>query len=140
MGVMDHKRTWRFSVDARPNDCVNAFTTAFSKKASFTIDAHWSVSRTGSGAVATYEGRKGFTELGKMFRQNEISEAIGLGSQISFDTATGGDGRTECVMELTKWGTRFLFFTQEVGMLRAYMRAVRKQLADLDSSLLVQKT
>lgn len=135
---MDHKRTWRFSVAARPDECVNAFANTFTKRAGL-LNAHWSISRNGRGATATYEGRKGFTQIGTVFRQNQISEAIGIGSQISFDTAAGANGRTECVMELAKWGTRFLFFTQEVGLLRAYMRGVSKQLAALDSSLVIEK-
>ena len=32
MGLWDHRKTWRFRVNATPDDCISAFTRSFGQR------------------------------------------------------------------------------------------------------------
>lgn len=137
MGLLDHARTWRFTLDARPEECIDAFIVSFSGGGLFAL-GKWKVQRTPDGAVATYGGRAGaFGALTALSQRASAEEASARGSQVSFVTESGGR-TTVCEMWLsecaTKWG-----LTSDARFMRPAMRAVADRLAELDAGLVVVK-
>lgn len=137
MGLLDHARTWRFTLDARPEQCVDAFMASF-RKGGLSALGKWEVQRTPGGAVATYAGRAGaFGVLTALSQRASAEEESARGSQVSF--VTEFDGRTTvCEMWLsecaTTWG-----LTSDARFMRPAMRAVADRLAELDAGLVVDK-
>lgn len=42
MGVLDHRRTWRYIVQATPRECTQAFSAAFTGRGGRLAKAEWS--------------------------------------------------------------------------------------------------
>ena len=137
MGVLDHRRTWRYDVSASPKQCVDAFARAFSGSGGLVLKASWSVSRKGNGAVAVYKGRKGLGALGgALSRTAALEQDTALGSEVSFEIETAGDGRTVCSMWLESSGRAGIAgifgATSDARFIRPYMQAVEKEMLALD--------
>jgi len=159
MGLLDHRKTWRFSVRADGEQCLQAFHQAMSKPSLKLLMAKWDVERSLVSAdqnpgrspwpacIATYQGRGGFigvvTELmggrvGERTR-DEVQQAIGY-SQITFAVSPkSSEGSTECSMWLSKFSTNF-GFTTDARFFRSSMHDVNKQLRALDPALTVDKS
>jgi hypothetical protein len=139
MGLLDHRKTWRYKVAASPEQCVSGFAAAFSGKGGLVVKAKWSVARTPEGAVAVYEGRKGFATFATALSQTAQAEEQGaIGSEVKFEIEEQSNGSTICAMWLASRATR-LGFTNDGRFFRPYMRAVEAQLRQVDPSLQVMK-
>lgn len=139
MGVMDHRRTWRYRVNATPDQCVEAFARAFSGKGGMLVKAEWHVQRSHRSATATYQGRRGFATLVTAFSQrSQDEEATAVGSEVQFEVEEAGEAETQCAMWLGTRGTK-LGFTADGRFFRPYMRAVEAHLRELDAGVLVAK-
>jgi len=67
-------------------------------------------------------------------------EQQAVGSQITFTVdSDSSNGRMECSMWLSKYGTHFGIFTPDARFLRSSMNDVEKQLRALDPALVVDK-
>jgi hypothetical protein len=139
MGLMDHRSTWRYRVTAPPEQCVQAFVETFTHGGGMVVKAKWDVSRTGSGAVATYAGRKGLGAVASAIsRQAAIAEEGAGGSQVTFKVERQDGDRTVCAMWLSERGTRF-GFTADAGFIRPYFRSMQSQLRKLDPTFEVAR-
>jgi hypothetical protein len=139
MGLLDHRKTWRYKVAASPEHCVRGFAAAFSGKGGLVVKAKWSVSQTPNGAVAVYEGRRGFANFATALSETAQAEERGaIGSQVKFEIEEQRDGSTICAMWLATRATR-LGFTNDGRFFRPYMRAVEAHLRQADPSLQVMK-
>jgi hypothetical protein len=139
VGLLDHRKTWRYKVAASPEQCVRGFVGAFSGKGGVLLKAKWSVARTPKGAVAVYEGRKGFANFVTAFSETAQSEEQGaVGSEVQFEIEDQSNGSTICAMWLASGATR-LSFINDGRFFRPYMRAVEAQLRQVDPSLQVMK-
>jgi hypothetical protein len=135
VGLLDHKRTWRYRTRAAPEDCIQAFTEAF-RGGSVLAKGKWSISRTASGAVATYEGRGGVIGGLSALSERAMAEREGaLGSEVSFEIEERGENGTVCAMWLRQHGTILGAFTNDARFIRPHMRAVGKRLRELDPGL-----
>lgn len=159
MGLLDHNKTWHFSVRADDGQCLQAFHQAMSNPGFKLLVAKWalerdvvSVDQNSNGSpwsayIATYKGRGGaigvMTELiggrvGERTR-DEVQQAIDY-SQITFAISPdSSEGRTKCSMWLSKFSTNFGFIT-DARFFRSSMRSVEKQLRALDPMLTVDKS
>jgi hypothetical protein len=133
---MDHKRTWRYRLQAPRDDCFAMFAEAFEDGGSLLIKGRWRVDRAGNRATATYLGRRGLlAAMTVMSKTGQASEAGAVGSTVTFEIdGTGEDGYTECAMWLSEYGTK-MGFTNDVGVLRRHMQVVQKHLRQLDPDL-----
>jgi hypothetical protein len=139
MGLLDHRKTWRYKIAASPEQCVRGFVEAFSGKGGHVVKAKWSISRTPKGAVAVYQGRRGFATFATAFSETAQAEEQGaIGSEVKFEIEEQGNGSTICSMWLASRATR-LGFTNDGRFFRPYMRAVEAQLRQVDPSLQVMK-
>lgn len=144
MGVLDHRRTWRYVVRAAPNQCTNAFTTAFSGSGGLIAKADWRVRRTRSGAVAVYKGRKGLGAIGGVLSRTSAHEQdTAVGSTVTFEIEESRAGQTVCAMWLSYSGRAgvagLLGVTSDARFMRPYMRAVEGHLRQLDPNVKVGK-
>lgn len=139
MGLMDHKRTWRYRVRATPEQCIQQFSNAF-KTGGLTRMGSWDVKRSGSGAVALYEGAGGAWAIGRALAGERAAniEAGAVGSEVRFEIENVTDGYTECSMWLANHGTQF-GFTNDAGIFRRHMQGVQRHLRKLDPALHVSK-
>lgn len=138
MGIFDHRRTWQYNVAAPADKCVNGFVEAFSGQGGLIVKAKWSVQRTQKGAVAVYEGRKGFANVATAFSQTAQAEEAGaVGSEVRFEVEQRGE-RTICSMWLASHASR-LGFTNDARFFRPYMRAVEDRLRRIDPALQLKK-
>jgi len=141
MGIRDHRRDWRFDVEAAPPECVEAFTRAFNGPGGLIAKAKWTVRASASGAVAVYGGRKGLGVLGGLSQTAQQEEATAIGSEVTFETGPAGDGRTLCRMRLTSSGRSgiggHLGATSDARFIRPYMQQVGKELQALDPQVRV---
>lgn len=149
MGIMDHRRTWRFRLRATPEQCVAKFSEAFSGSARITVmglptlnkvKANWSIRRSPSGAIATYEGRAGIgAALGMASSRAQAAEAeSALGSEVTFEVEESSGDSTVCAMWLSSNGS-MLGTTADARFIRPYMPAVEARLRELDPTLEVAK-
>jgi hypothetical protein len=139
MGMLDHRRTWRYDVKASPNQCMEAFARAFSGPGGLVTKAKWGVKRTSKGAVAVYEGRKGLGALGGiMSKTAALEQDTALGSEVQFEVDENHDGRTVCTMWLGSSGRAgiagIVGVTSDARFIRPYMQAVQKEMLALDPS------
>jgi hypothetical protein len=140
MRLTDHRKTWRFTLNASPQQCVSAFAAAFdgSLGGPLLVRAKWSIEPGANGAIAVYQGRagliKGVTMLSSRASQEEDAA---VGSQVSFEAELSSDGRTVCSMWLSSRAT-MLGFTADGRFFRPYMRKVQDSLAGLDPNLIVE--
>jgi hypothetical protein len=138
MGIFDHRKTWRFRVNGPPQDCVAAFTDAFSGGAHI-MKAKWDISRSGNGAVATYRGRAGVMKALTVLSSRASDEEAGaIGSQVTFEVEDIADGAATCAMWLSS-GSKSIGFTADGRFFRPYMRAVEDHLRQIDPALQVAK-
>jgi hypothetical protein len=144
MGVLDHRRTWRYIVKAPPNQCIDGFTAAFSGSGGVIVKAEWRVSRRRGGATAVYKGRKGLGVLGGVLsRTAALEQDSALGSTVTFEIEETRGAHTACAMWLSssgRAGVGGLFgLTSDARFIRVYMRAVMDQLRRLDPNVRVAK-
>ena len=154
MGVLDHRKTWHFSVRADDEQCLQAFHQAMSKPGFKLLAAKWTVEASlipvdlsqkkepRPGCIATYQGRGGLigimTDLIGGQARNEEQNAIG--SQITFTVSPGlSDGSIECSIWLSEYKTSRLGFIADARFFRSSMNDVEKQLRLLDPMLTVDK-
>jgi hypothetical protein len=139
MGFLDHKGTWRYHVQAPPQQCVERFVAAFSSGGGVFARARWDIERSGKGAVAIYQGRKGLVMAMTMFSQTASAEQEGaIGSKVTFEIEEVTGDRTVCAMWLSSLSTR-MGFTNDARFMRPYMRAVETRLRELDPSVQVAR-
>lgn len=139
MGILDHQRTWRYRVQAPPEQCVQQFARAFRRGGGLVARAHWEVRPLRSGAVAVYQGRKGLAAVASGFSRVQMAEEEGaIGSQVTFEVEAVRDGQTTCAMWLSEMGKRW-GFTADARFIRPYMRSVERRLRELDPELQVAK-
>jgi hypothetical protein len=139
VGLLDHRRTWRYRVHGSPEQCVAGFTGAFTGSGGLLVKANWDVKRSGNGAVATYRGRSGVAGLMTAFSSTASAEQEGaIGSEVTFEIEQHDGGYTTCAMWLSSRGTR-LGTTADGRFFRPYMRAVEDHLRQFDPSLQVAK-
>lgn len=154
MGILDHRKTWHFSVRADGEQCLQAFHQAMSRPGFKLLMAKWNVQRSlvpvsqnpegppRPACVATYKGRGGFVGvttavLGGQAR-NEEQQAIG--SQITFAVSPGSsEGRMECSMWLSDCKSSRMGFIADARFFRSSMNDVEKRLRALDPMLTVDK-
>ncbi|MGA8744954.1 MAG: hypothetical protein WB507_03715 [Solirubrobacterales bacterium] len=139
MGILDHRRTWRYEVKASSSQCIDAFTRAFSGSGGFIAKANWAVNRTSKGASAIYKGRKGVGALaGMMSKTSTLEHDTAVGSEVAFEIEESSDGRTVCSMWLSSSGRAgvagIVGVTSDARFIRPYMQAVRKEMLALDPS------
>ncbi|MEX2554606.1 MAG: hypothetical protein WEB06_03120 [Actinomycetota bacterium] len=138
MGLFDHSKTWRFSVRASSSDCLSAFVNAFSGGFHLAA-AKWQVERSGNEATATYRGRAGIGKLASSLSSRAASEEEGaIGSGVSFTVEEDENERKTCAMWLSTSSKR-LGFTSDARFFRPYMRAVERNLRNLDPTLSLAK-
>lgn len=155
MGVLDHRKTWRFSVKANREQCLQAFCQAMSRSGFKLLMAKWDVERSliptdqdseklpRPGCIATYKGRGGLigimTALIGGQARNEEQQAIG--SRVIFAVVpNSSDSRMECSMWLSECKSNMLGFIADARFFRSSMNDVEKQLRLLDPVLTVDKS
>ncbi len=143
MGILDHKKTWRFETSATGDACVDAFCKAMTDKPALSLFlARWTISRQGGAAVATYQGRGGVLKVTTAIsRHATAEETAAVGSQLTFQVEVGnGTGaRTSCSMWLSRAGSYLLFFTPDARFIRSHMHEVERRLRQVDPGLGVAK-
>jgi hypothetical protein len=138
MGLLDHKRTWRFRVNAPPEVCIAGFRTAF-ERGNVLTKGNWDIDATNRGATATYQGLGGVGQFVRAFsRTAQAIEQGALGSKVSFEIESTDNGCTQCAMWLSEHGTRF-GFTNDAGVFRRHMQAVQRHLRKLDPGVEIAK-
>jgi len=142
MGLLDHQKTWGWKLRASPDECISAFADAFMKGGTLLKKAKWSISRSGSSAVATYKGRGGLVGgLTAMSQTASAEQASAEGSTVNFEIdeeASEGD-KIACSMWLSSAATK-LGFTADARFIRPYMQAVTSRLAAIDPNLETYRT
>ena len=137
MGILDHRRTWRYEVDATSSKCIDAFVRAFSGSGGLLAKTNWDVKQTGSGATAVYEGRKGLGALaGAMSKTSSHEHDTAVGSEVKFQIEESSGSRTVCAMWLGSSGRAgvggIMGATSDARFIRPYMQAVKKEMLALD--------
>ena len=140
MGLMDHRASWEFHVNAPASDCITAFAQAMTGGSKFSLTASsWKVVPFSGGADAVYQGRGGaIGALTALTGQGGPEEDSAVGSKVEFRTQPSGDGRTICRMHLAQSGRR-VGFTSDARFIRPAMQRVEAGLRQIDSSLSVTK-
>jgi hypothetical protein len=129
------RSSWRYELNARPEECVDAFLEAFSGRGGLLAKGNWSVSRNGAGALATYQGRAGIGAIagaGSGRQAAEMESAIG--SVVKFEVKVAAEHRASCTMRIEARGST-MGFTSDARFIRPYLRAVEKNLRRIDPSL-----
>jgi hypothetical protein len=142
MGIMDHRKTWRFRLNGSPQQCAEAFRKAFTERGSggVLVKAKWDVQQSGNQTVAIYRGRAGLIKGMTILSSTATSEEQNaIGSQVSFEVERAADGVSTCAMWLSSGSSTF-GFTNDGRFFRPYMRAVEGQLRHVDPSLSVSKS
>jgi hypothetical protein len=139
MGILDHRKTWRFRVNGSAQDCVAAFTRAFTTGGGLLLRAKWDIRQSGSGAMAIYRGRAGVIKVATIMSSRATAEEdSAIGSTVTFEIEQVSDGTVTCAMWLSS-GSSSLGFTSDGRFFRPYMRAVENQLRQVDPSVAVAK-
>jgi hypothetical protein len=139
VGIMDHRKTWRFRVNGSPQACIDAFAQAFAEGGGILARGKWDIRRSGKGAVAIYGGRAGLIKgLTMMSATASAEESAAVGSEVTFEIEEAANGTSICAMWLSTRGSR-LGFTADGRFFRPYMRAVENRLQQLDPRLSVSK-
>lgn len=144
MGLLDHRRTWRYVVRAAPNQCIDAFFAAFSSSGGLIMKAEWKLSRTRGGATAVYKGRRGIGAMaGMLSKTTAIEQESAIGSTVTFEIEESRGGQVGCAMWLSSSGRAgvagLLGFTSDARFIRPYMRAVEDRLRQIDPDLQIGK-
>jgi hypothetical protein len=142
MGILDHRKTWRFQLNGSPQQCAEAFRKAFTERGSGGVlaKAKWEVQQSGSQTVAIYRGRAGLIKGMTMLSSTATSEEqAAVGSQVTFQVERAAGGSSTCAMWLSA-GSSTLGFTNDGRFFRPYMRAVEGQLRRVDPGLSVNKS
>lgn len=144
MGLLDHRRTFRFRLEATPEQCVDAFLGSFSGRASknVLIKAKWKTRRTGKGAVATYAGRAGVV-VGAVTAMSDHAQAehqSALGSAVEFEIEEVSGGVVTCAMWMSSGGSGMFGTRSDARFIRPYMQTVQKRLREVDASLSTVKS
>lgn len=151
MSIFDHKKTWHFTVHATEQDCLRAFEAVMTRGPGFRLRAvHWTVrhgaatDKTGAtrpARVATYRNRAGIAAFLTVVygERARTAERIASGSEVEF-AVTGEQhaGVTQCAMHLATYGTA-MGTNGDASYIRAYFRAVEKELRTLDTTAQVAK-
>jgi hypothetical protein len=132
---MNLRSRWKYKIQASPDQCSRAFIEAFSGSGGLIVKANWSVSRSGSGAVAVYQGRAGIGAIGGLLNGRSAAEGdSAVGSEVHFEIEGAEEGRTSCVMRVGSRGS-VMGFTADARFFRPYLRAVEVELTRLDPSI-----
>lgn len=151
MGLLDHRKTWTFTVRAPADNCFRAFHQAMVNPGFKLLAIHWRVER-GSvspepgdspwpASIAIYEGRAGVGKAMTIIlgQRAEDAEQGAMGSQVTFAiNPKSPKGQSECLMWLSKAGS-VLGFINDADWIRSYMRVVEKHLRALDPTLTVDR-
>ncbi|WP_042406270.1 hypothetical protein [Streptacidiphilus carbonis] len=142
MGLLDHRKSWRFTLAAPPDRCLRGFTSVFDgtrRGGPIFTRAKWALKQTPSGAVAAYQGRSGVVGFLTMMTEKGSHEQAGaVGSQVTFEMDADANGTTVCNMWLNLSSTT-LGFTNDARFIRPYMRRVQLSLKEIDPQLIVQR-
>lgn len=143
MGLLDHSRTWRFTIDAPPSDCASAFARAMAGRGAFGFKSKWrldgGLGGSGTGTIrATYAGRAGVAAALTTLSGHATREAdAAVGSELCFEVEAAGSP-TVCALWLAASSTSF-GFTADARFFRGYLNAIERQLRQLDPDLRVEK-
>jgi len=138
MGILDHRKTWRFVVKGGPQECVAAFADAFTQGGHI-MKAKWDLRRSDSGTVAVYGGRAGLIKGITMLSSRATAEQDNaIGSEVTFEIEQVSGGSVTCAMWLSSRGTA-MGFTADGRFFRPYMRAVEDHLRRIDPQITVSK-
>ena len=143
MGLLDHRRQWNFELDAKSQQCIEAFERAFTGRASPFRGAKWDLSHDGGGAVAVYRGRSGLDALLVLLSSTASHEQeTALGSEVKFvaePSTPEGSAKTQCSMWLSQSGragiSGALGATADARFIRPYMQSVGRELLGLDPTM-----
>ena len=151
MGILDHKRTWQFTLNATPKSCTDAFVLAMTqskgalslKKAAWKVRSE-NIADSAARMVARYEGRAGIgAAVTPLSRQATLTHEAAVGSEISFSVhrkeQNSPTAPTVCSLWVSSHGTRLLVFTADAPIFRSYMLEVERALRKVDVSLRVDK-
>jgi hypothetical protein len=142
MGIRDHRRTWRFQINGSPQECVTAFSRAFTERGSGGVfaKAKWDIRQSDGRAVAIYRGRAGLIKGVTMLSSTATSEEqAAIGSEVTFEVERVANGAATCAMWLSSGSSTF-GFTNDGRFFRPYMRAVEGRLRQVDPDLSVTKS
>lgn len=156
MGILDHRKTWHFSVKANDKQCLQAFRQAMVNPGFKLAGARWTVEESlipvdpghnkepEAGCIATYQGRGGVagivTALGNSQGQARIEEQNAIGSQVLFTIDSDSTGsKTNCSMWLSSFKTGVFNNIADARFIRGSMNDVEKRLRQLDPMLSVNK-
>jgi hypothetical protein len=139
MGMLDHRRTWKYDVSASTAECLDAFGRAFSGSGGLVAKARWDLQRTNRSAVAVYQGRKGLGALGSLSKTSAHEADTAIGSTVTFRIEDSANGRTTCSMWLSSSGRAgiggLLGATSDARFIRPYMQAVEKEMRRIDHAV-----
>lgn len=140
VGILDHRSTWLYRVEASPDACVAAFAKAFTDGGGLLAKAKWKVDRTPRGATATYAGRRGIGAIGPALSATQRGEEQGaVGSRVVLEIEQQEPGRTTCTVWLAEHGSK-MGFTADARFIRPYFGSVQAELRALDPTLEVAKS
>lgn len=138
MGLLDHRRTWRFELSGTPEQCRGAFTKAL-EGGSLWTRARWKLASDGSDTIGIYQGRGGIAGvLAGLSDTSRNEERTALGSELRFTIEASSGGRTTCAMWMGARGSKF-GLTTDARFIRPYFRAVDAQLRSIDPSMATSK-
>ncbi len=146
MGLWDHRKTWRFRVNATPDDCISAFTRSFGQRVRvwgfWPVKCKWilkqeNASGGGLHCLAIYTGRPYVIPKGRQGFLSTVpsEEHLAIGSTVYFEVEKGTSQSTVCSMSLSPSTKVWRFAVADARFIRPYMRRVAKELRSLDPAL-----
>ncbi len=154
MSILDHRKTWHFSVQANDEQCLHAFTQAMSRPGFKLLAAKWTVERgvapedghlpgeSRPACIATYQGRGGVVGIltAVIGGQAHREEQAAIGSRVIFAVSPeASNGHTACSMWISDWKVSTFGFVADARFIRSSMREVEKHLRVLDPMMYVEK-
>ena len=129
LALMDHRKTWNFTMKASPGECLEAFRQGVADAENSRLrKCRWSVRVSGERGTATFEGPRGLK-----FGNAELKKSIG--STIEFVAELDGTA-TSCAMWVGE-ATMTFGIIPGAPFFKDLMRAVEARLRSLDQSLTV---
>lgn len=142
MGMLDHRKSWTFTLSATRADCVRAFSEVFaaaSKQHFNPLGSKWEVRTTARGAKAIYLGRASAIQAVTLFSRTATAEMESAeGSEVEFEVlGPTNSGQCECRMWLASRSSRIFDGTDDARFIRPAMQKVESALRGLDAQLQV---
>lgn len=142
MGLLDHRKSWTFTLTASREDCIRAFSDVFasaSKQHFNPLGSRWDVHTSGRGATAIYRGRAAAMQAVSMLSRTASAEmGSAEGSEVKFEVlGPTMSGQCECRMWLASRSSRMLDSTDDARFIRPAMQKVESALRGLDPRLQV---